>query len=174
MMVGGIRNPQVQAMSIILTAVEEAFLRATLVSRDTALARWLGRPEMSDAELSYQRKVWAASSGMGMLIEVVSIITCRTMYVAFRPHRFVVNFAYGSTGSDTMRMASVSTIVVSAFAEIFFELIVDGFAIQIEAGHGVDLDEFWTMWRRNSAAFTGIAVMNSITAIVCVVWAFKQ
>ena len=70
------------------------------VYRDSFCNWLLGRPEFSDAELAHQRRKWAASTAMSMYIEVVAIITCRILYLAFRQHRFVINFGYGFDSSD--------------------------------------------------------------------------
>ena len=86
-MFGAIRDPRAVVVAVVITALEEAFARSTMVYRDTFLAKILGRPELSGAELTVQRKIWACSAAMGMYIEVTSIITCRVMYLAFRPHR---------------------------------------------------------------------------------------
>ena len=39
--------------------------------------------------------------------------------------------------------------------ELMMEAFVDFAAIQVEKRHGVDLEEFWTMWRKNPFAFLG-------------------
>ena len=144
MMIGAIVDPSAQVVAIVLTALEEAAFRSTMVARDTFIA-WLfkGR-EMTGAELEQQRSVWAACSASSMYIEIVSIITCRVMYVAFHQHRFVVNFGY-SSGT----LAGISAMVVAAFGEIVFEVVVDAFALDVESRNGIDLDQFWSMWRKN-------------------------
>ena len=86
-MLGAMRDARVVVAAIVLTALEEALARSTMVYRDTVLAKFLGQPELSATELVLQRKIWACSSAMSMYIELSSIITCRAMYVAFRPHR---------------------------------------------------------------------------------------
>ena len=86
---------------------------------------------------------------MSMYIEVVSIIACRVMYVAFFRHRYVVNLGYRSDGIKAIT-ANVTTMVVAAFGEIIFEVIVDAFALEVESRLGIDLDDFWEMWRQGS------------------------
>ena len=86
-MLGAIRDPRVVVAAIVITALEEALARSTMVYRDTLLAKLLGKPEPSAAELTLQRKIWACSAATSMYIELTSIITCRVMYLAFRPHR---------------------------------------------------------------------------------------
>ena len=86
-MLGGIRNPSVAIAACILTSLEEAILRSTMVYRDTFFAELLGKAEPTPAEVIVQRKIWSAASAMSMYIEVTSIITSRAMYIMFRPHR---------------------------------------------------------------------------------------
>ena len=66
------------------------------------------------------------------------------MYVAFHEHRFVINLGYTSGA-----IAGVATMAVAAFGEIAFEIIVDAFALDVEFRNGIDLNEFWSMWRKN-------------------------
>ena len=86
-MLGAIRNPSVAVAACILTALEEALLRSTMVHRDTFIARLLSKPEPTAAEIIVQRKIWSAASAMSMYTEITSIITGRAMYIMFRPHR---------------------------------------------------------------------------------------
>ena len=144
MMIGAIADPSAQVVAIVLTALEEAILRSTMVLRDTFFAALRDGRKMTDPELELQRRVWAASSATSMYIEIVSIIVCRVMFVAFYHHRFVINFGYSSDA-----MAGVTTMVVAAFGEIVFEVVVDAFALDVESRRGIDLGEFWSMWRMN-------------------------
>ena len=144
MMIGAIVDPYAQVIAIVLTALEEAALRSTMVFRDTVFARIRDGREMTGPEIELQRMVWAASSATSMFIELVSIITCRVMYVSFHQHRFVINLGYTSGA-----MGGVTTMVVAAFGEIIFEIIVDAFALDVESRHGIDFGAFWRMWRMN-------------------------
>ena len=107
-----------------------------------------------------------------MYIEFVAIITSRVMYLAFRPHRFVVSFGYGFDANDDA-MTGVALLISSMFVEIAFEAIVDAFALSIEYKHGIDLKEFWKMWRVNAAAFFGADVFRGALAVTATIWAFK-
>ena len=60
-MLGAMRDPAAIILAVVLTALEEAILRSTMVFRDTLFHKWLSEPEMSDDELMYQRRKWAAS-----------------------------------------------------------------------------------------------------------------
>ena len=86
-MLGAIRNPSVAVAACIFTALEEALFRSTMVYRDTFIANFLGKPKPTAAEVIVQRKIWSVASAMSMYTEVTSIITSRTMYIMFRPHR---------------------------------------------------------------------------------------
>ena len=144
MMIGAIIDPYAQVVAIVLTAFEEAILRSTMVHRDTFFAKLLGGRDMTGLELELQRKVWAMSSASSMITELVSIITCRVMYIVFKHHRFVINLGY-SRGV----MMGIGSMVVAAFGEIIFEVVVDAFALDVESRQGIDLGDFWSMWRKN-------------------------
>ena len=164
MMVGSIVDPTAQVVAIVLTALEEAVLRSTMVARDTYVAKLRDGRDMTGPELEQQRRVWAASSASSMYIELVSIITCRVMYVLFHPHRFVINFGYSSAA-----MASVATMSVALFGEIVFEVIVDAFALDVESRNGIDLGNFWSMWRMNPGkrGYTGLCLSSIIESMLC-------
>ena len=118
----------------------------TPTHRDNFFRELLGYPEMSDAELAFQRKTWAASTAMSMYIEFTSIITSRIMYLAFRQHRFVINLGYGFDSSDA-NMTTVTMLMTSVFIELIFEAVVDAYALEVEHGNGINLDDFWDMWK---------------------------
>ena len=61
-MLGTMRDTTAIVFAVMLTALEEAILRSTLVYRDTFFRKLLDQPEMSDAELVYQRKTWATAT----------------------------------------------------------------------------------------------------------------
>ena len=71
-------------------------------------------------------------------------------------------------------MTSATMLVTSAAVELLFEGLIDALALDIESQHGVDLNLFWEMWRRNAPAFWGTAVTSSFFAILASMWAFKQ
>ena len=77
MMLGGMRDPTATVLTIIVTGVEEALVRCTMVYRDE-LWDWItSRPKPTEAEIRAKRLVQAASAANGMRIEVTSIITSR-------------------------------------------------------------------------------------------------
>ena len=70
-------------------------------------------------------------------------------------------------------MMSVSVVVVSLCCELAFEALVDYFALDVEMANGVDLNRFWSMWRKNAPAYLGRAVCDGMLATVITMWAFK-
>ena len=169
--------PTPTSLSKVLTSPPSGYVhaqiaRSTMVYRDKMVSKLLGYDERSAIELAAQRKIWAASTAMSMYTELVSIITCRTLYVAFRPHRFVINFGYGFDASDA-GMASTVVILSSTGIELFFEGLVDALALDVEAKNGVDLNKFWNMWRSNAAAFWSVMLANGAISIAAVIWAFR-
>lgn len=143
-----------------------------MVERDS-LFRWLqGLPELTEDELKVQRRVWSASTAAAMCHEFSSIIISRMAYVVMRPHRFVFNLGYISTGVYGAGMTSVELLFTSMFVELCFEFVVDTITLQIEAGHGerhicqfsaksvhalshlkdtrtgIRISTFWKMWHK--------------------------
>ena len=57
-LLGAIKDPTAVLVAISITAIEEAIARSTMVLRDTWLNKILGRPEMTDAQVAMQRKIW--------------------------------------------------------------------------------------------------------------------
>ena len=77
MMLGAMRDPTASTLTIVVTGLEEAFVRCSMVYRDE-LWDWLtGRPEPTESETKAKRLVQAASAAAGMRVEVTSIITSR-------------------------------------------------------------------------------------------------
>ena len=102
---------------------------------------------------------------MGMYMEVVSILTSRIVYVAARPHRFTFNLGYGFDSED-VHMTTIAVLVTSAFIELIFEGAVDAYALDVEHMNGINVDEFWKMWKVNPVAFWGLAVTDSFMSIM--------
>ena len=77
MMVGGMRDPTATVVTIVVTGLEEAFVRCTMVYRDELWDWIISRPEPDEAKLRTKRLVQSANAANGMRIEVTSIITTR-------------------------------------------------------------------------------------------------
>ena len=77
MMLGGMRDPTAAVLTIIVTGLEEALVRCTMVHRDEFWDWITGRPESTESDVKARRLVQAASAATGMRIEVTSIITSR-------------------------------------------------------------------------------------------------
>ena len=60
-MIGAMTDPTAIILAVVLTALEEAILRSTVVHRDIVFRRFLSLPELNDTEILIQRKTWAAS-----------------------------------------------------------------------------------------------------------------
>ena len=109
---------------------------SSMVERDQAF-RWMqGLPEPTQDEVKLQRRMWSATTAMGMYHEFSSIIICRMAYVIMRPQRFVFNLGYALPGADTVGMTSVGMLFTSMFVELCFEFVVDTIALQVESVHG--------------------------------------
>ena len=77
MMLGAMRDPTATVLTIVVTGLEEALVRCTMVYRDEFWDWITGRPEPTESEIKVKRLVQAASAASGMRIEVSSIITSR-------------------------------------------------------------------------------------------------
>ena len=77
MMLGAMRDPTASVLTIVVTGLEEAVVRCTMVYRDE-LWDWItGKSEPTEAEIKTKRLIQAASTASGMRVEVTSIITSR-------------------------------------------------------------------------------------------------
>ena len=77
MMLGAMRDPTATVLTIVVTALEEAVVRCTMVYRDEFYNWIAGRSEQTESEIKVERLVQAASAANGMRVEVTSIITSR-------------------------------------------------------------------------------------------------
>ena len=77
MMLGAMRDPTATVLTIVVTGLEEALVRCTMVYRDEFWDWITGRPEPTESEIKSKRLVQAASAASGMRIEGSSIITSR-------------------------------------------------------------------------------------------------
>ena len=59
-MVGHMLDPTASVVAVVLTAVEEAIMRSTLVQRDNLFDWLLGRPEATGADLEHKVRLFAA------------------------------------------------------------------------------------------------------------------
>ena len=77
MMLGAMRSPTATILTIIVTSIEEAIVRCTMVYRD-ALWDWMtGAEEATGTKLEWKRLVQSASAACAMRCEVTSIVTSR-------------------------------------------------------------------------------------------------
>ena len=63
-------DPSTMVVAIVLTAIEEALSRATMVQRDKYLRRRSGKGDYTPEELDIQYAVWTMQIGNSMIIEV--------------------------------------------------------------------------------------------------------
>ena len=77
MMLGAMRNPTASVLTVVVTGLEEALVRCTMVYRDEFWDWIIGKSEPTESEIKSKRLVQAASAANGMRVEVTSIITSR-------------------------------------------------------------------------------------------------
>ena len=77
MMLGAMRDPAASVLTIVVTGLEEAFVRCTMVYRDELWDWFTSKPDPTESEIKAKRLVQAASAAAGMRVEVTCIITSR-------------------------------------------------------------------------------------------------
>ena len=77
MMLGAMRDPTVSVLTIVVTGLEEALVRCTMVYRDEVWEWVTSKPKPTESEIKAKRLIQAASAASGMRVEVTSIITSR-------------------------------------------------------------------------------------------------
>ena len=194
-MLGVMHDPTAIVVAVVLTALEEAFLRSTMVYRDNLFRKLMGLPERSDAELAYQRKIWWVHVGF----------VCRKrsggkVHSPSRPLHFLAQNKRAASAamgmyiefvaiitsrvmylafrqhrfvvnlgygfdSNDSAMTTLTVLVTSAFLELVFEGIVDALALDIEFRNGVNVDSFWIMWEANPVAFWGMTLADGMVAV---------
>ena len=77
MMVGAMRDPTASVLTIVVTGLEEALVRCTMVYRDELWDWVTNKSEPTESYIKAKRLVQAASVASAMRIEVVAIITSR-------------------------------------------------------------------------------------------------
>ena len=77
MMIGCMRDPVASMLTVVVTGLEEALVRSTMVYRDKFWDRITGNTEPTEAEIETKRLVQSASTANGMRTEVTCIITSR-------------------------------------------------------------------------------------------------
>ena len=135
-------------VAIIITAVEEALIRTTIVERDSFFLSLLGEEEPTEEERKYQMQVCAISICQSMTAEFCAIILSRSVYLLFRAHRYVFNLGYGGEGLDS------GLIVINLFLELSGEAIIDILAVYTELQAGLPLAEYFSLIRPMSGTYT--------------------
>ena len=116
-------------IGIVLTAVEEAAARATMVERDLLFRRLFGGSDYTAKELERQHVIWTAQINQSMIIEINAIALRTACVVLFLPHRFIFNLGYG----DDEAAGVVSMVVVlNMMLELTGEVLTDAIATSAE------------------------------------------
>ena len=76
-MLGVIVDPTAVVLALIITGLEEALMRCTIVHRDNFMRWLLGKKEATLEEQEMEREIWALSSAISMYHELVSWHRCR-------------------------------------------------------------------------------------------------
>ena len=84
-MIGMMIDAGASIAAVVLTGLEEAIMRCTMVPRDNLYRSIFSDKEMTPEEEKRQRQVWACSSANTMVFEIVAIISTHLAYMLFRP-----------------------------------------------------------------------------------------
>ena len=162
------RSSQVYStVAIIITAVEEALIRTTIVERDSFFLRLFGAEKPTAKEREYQKQVWAISICQSMTAEFCAIILSRSLYLLFRPHRYVFNLGYGGEGLDS------GLIVINLFLELSGEALIDILAVYTEVRAGLPLGKYFDYISPLSGTYTLFCKVKAckghgiISSLVC-------
>ena len=169
-MIGMMVDPGASIVAVVLTGLEEAIMRCTMVPRDKTYRFLVNEAELGGEADKRQKQVWACSSANSMIFEIVAIISTHLTYMLFRPNRFVINLGYGATALDR-EMTTVSITLTALFVELAFECAIDVLAVTVEHDQGVDLDDFWKIWHRNPWAYYPDHIIICALAIFLSLWA---
>ena len=122
-------SPTATTTGIVLTAVEEAAARATMVERDLFFRHLFGGSDYTAKELERQHVIWTAQINQSMVIEISAIILRTACVVLFLPHRFIFNLGYG----DDEATGVVSMVVMlNMMLELTGEVLTDAIATSAE------------------------------------------
>ena len=77
MMLGCMRDPTATVLTIVMTGLEEALVRCTMVYRDELWDWFTGRSKPTEAEMKHKRLFQIIGAANSMRIEVTCIITSR-------------------------------------------------------------------------------------------------
>ena len=154
--------------AIVLTAIEEAISRATMVQRDKYLRRRSGKGDYTTKELDIQHAVWTMQIGNSMIIEVCAILIHALCVVLFLPHRFVFNLGYGELEEIGV---ALSAVVLSTTLELVGELISDHLALRAEMNHGVPADTYFTHLHGGKILYQFGSLMSATGVVL---WTFSR
>ena len=161
-------DPSTMVAAIVLTAIEEALSRATMVQRDMYLRRRSGKGDYTPKELDIQHAVWTMQIGNSMIIEVCAILIHALCVVLFLPHRFVFNLGYGELEETGL---AVFAVVLSTMLELVGELVSDHLALRAEMNHGVPADKYFEHLHGGKLLyqFSGLTCATGV-----VLWTFSR
>ncbi len=162
------KSPSTKIAAIVLTAIEEALSRATMVQRDEYFRRRSGKGDYTAKELDVQHVVWTMQIGNSMIIEVCAILIHALCVVLFIPHRFVFNLGYGELEETGL---AVFAVVLSTMLELVGELLSDHIALRAEISHGVPADTYFEHLVGGKIVFQFGALMGATGVVL---WTFSR
>ena len=115
----------------------------------------------------YHNIILASSASMAMTFELVAIPTTRLAYTTLSHHQYIIGIAQADA------RLPASTIFLTTFLELFFELSIDFMGIDVELQEGVSPAQFFSSWRGNSIAFFGQHVTQPAFGLLIGLWAFN-
>ena len=165
-MMQSIGDKRLTIIAIVVTAVEEALLRATLVQRDLWFRRVRGQRSLTDAEQKVANIVEMAAINNSMLIELNAIFLARFMFVILEQDKYVVDLGYSVNGNE----AAAGVLLVNLFLEVFGECAVDYVALWSEAQEGIPVHQYFEYL--NKWSMVGFHAANTCATLGWAVWTF--
>ena len=163
-------SPTATTTGIVLTAVEAAAARATMVERDLFFRRYFGGgSDYTANELERQHVIWTAQINQSMIIEISAIVLRTVSVVLFLPHRFIFNFGYGN--EEAMGLMAM-VVVLNMMLELVGEVLTDCIATSAEMENGVPVDRYFDFLQKPTQVLH--MLFHLICAIGIVLWTFAR
>merc|ERR1712023_23716 len=129
------KNKTLILAGVLITGLEEAILRITLVQRDKFLRKYMdgaGRANKDDEEKI--KIIWTASICQSMIAEHVAIVVRWAAVLLLQPQRYVFDLGYEvdiHPESGYMQTVDSNTIAFAILVEWVSEIAIDRVALGV-------------------------------------------
>ena len=175
-MLSWMTNKKVVLIGVLITGLEEALLRVTLVQRDNLLKRLLNQEEENQKRDEQTNIVWTASVCHSMVAEHVAIIVRWAAVLLLPSQRYVFDLGYEvDVHPETGYTEEVGseTLLFAILVEWLSELAIDRIALGVEFREGIPLEEFFQRLQK-SYYMTGSHIFATLCATCMCLWTFTS